>query len=80
MIIISDPFLVPPEVLFSLQPSGFPPHRLDLKKNAPVIVIRNLNQKAGVCNGTRGTVQHCYNHVVIIKLTRFIYTKRNHLK
>jgi hypothetical protein len=62
---------VPPELLFELQPSGFPPHRLELKENAPIIVLRNLNQRAGVANGTRAIVKQCRPHTLIVKLTRF---------
>lgn len=41
------------EYLNELKCSGLPNHRLDLKKNVPVILLRNLNQKEGLCNGTR---------------------------
>ena len=43
----------PPEFLHSLNDSGLPPHELKLKKNCPVILLRNLNPAAGLCNGTR---------------------------
>ncbi|CAA0810619.1 PIF1 helicase [Striga hermonthica] len=36
-----------------LTPSGIPEHRLRLKKNAPVILLRNLDPTEGLCNGTR---------------------------
>ncbi|PAV78888.1 hypothetical protein WR25_13196 [Diploscapter pachys] len=32
---------------------GLPPHELKLKVNSPVILKRNLNPAAGLCNGTR---------------------------
>ncbi|MCO5612711.1 hypothetical protein L7F22_066980 [Adiantum nelumboides] len=32
---------------------GFPPHRLVLKKNTPVVLLQNLDPRCGLCNGTR---------------------------
>ncbi|XP_073300637.1 uncharacterized protein [Primulina huaijiensis] len=43
----------PPEFLNSLTPNGMPPHRLVLKKNCTVMLLRNLDPSNGLCNGTR---------------------------
>ncbi|XP_010446027.1 PREDICTED: uncharacterized protein LOC104728793 [Camelina sativa] len=32
---------------------GIPNHKLDLKVNAPIMLLRNINQREGLCNGTR---------------------------
>lgn len=48
-----EELLYPSEFLNSLDFNGLPPHDLRLKVGAPVILLRNLNQSAGLCNGTR---------------------------
>ncbi|XP_012856955.1 PREDICTED: ATP-dependent DNA helicase PIF1-like [Erythranthe guttata] len=39
------------EFLNSLTPNGLPPHKLLLKKNCPIILLRNLDPSNGLCNG-----------------------------
>lgn len=46
------------EFLHSLTPSGLPLHALKLKVGSPIMLLRNLDLKKGLCNGTRLTVQH----------------------
>ena len=41
------------EYLNTLSPSGMPNHRLFLKEGMPLMLLRNLNPKMGLCNGTR---------------------------
>ena len=43
----------PTEMLNSLQPQGIPAHKLVLRPGAPLRLMRNLNPKDGLCNGTR---------------------------
>ncbi|KAL3627815.1 hypothetical protein CASFOL_028230 [Castilleja foliolosa] len=45
--------LYPQEYLNQLTFPGIPPHELPSKNNTPVILIRNINQTMGLCNGTR---------------------------
>ncbi|XP_027171551.1 uncharacterized protein LOC113771129 [Coffea eugenioides] len=41
------------DFLNSQNPKGLPPHKLLLKENCPIMLIRNLNPTEGLCNGTR---------------------------
>ena len=41
------------ELLNRLEPTGFPPHCLQLKRKTVVILIRNVDSQQGLCNGTR---------------------------
>ncbi|CAG8808428.1 8202_t:CDS:2, partial [Cetraspora pellucida] len=45
--------LFPVELLNSFTPSGFPPHDLKLKVGSPILLLCNINQEQGLCNGTR---------------------------
>ena len=44
---------LPQEYLNSLTPSGVAPHKLIIQQNVPLMLLRNLNPAAGMCNGTR---------------------------
>ncbi|KAM6570896.1 hypothetical protein CsatA_014976 [Cannabis sativa] len=41
------------DFLHKLTPNGLPPHELILKKNCPIMLLRNINASEGLCNGTR---------------------------
>nr|KAJ0207810.1 hypothetical protein LSAT_V11C500278750 [Lactuca sativa] len=45
--------LYPQDYLSNLHFSGFPSHTLILKVNTLVMQMRNINQREGLCNGTR---------------------------
>jgi hypothetical protein len=45
--------LYPVEFLNSLNGNNFPPHKLCLKRGVLVMLLCNLNQSEGLCNGTR---------------------------
>lgn len=51
-----------PEVLNSFAIPNFPTHVLELKVGMPLIVLRNLNLKQGLCNGTRVMATHVGDH------------------
>ncbi|KAF8094778.1 hypothetical protein N665_0353s0009, partial [Sinapis alba] len=54
----------PLEYLNSLEFPGLPNHKLCLKVGAPVMVLRNLNQDQGLCNGTRMMVTRLGSRIV----------------
>ncbi|XP_074326637.1 uncharacterized protein LOC141664578 [Apium graveolens] len=57
---IVDEVLYPPEYLNSLRFGGVPNHELELKVGVPIMLLRNLNPKNGLCYGTRLIVTQCY--------------------
>jgi ATP-dependent DNA helicase PIF1 len=48
-----NPLVIPEEFLHTLNPPGMPPHKLHLKVGAIYMLLRNMNVKEGLCNGTR---------------------------
>ncbi|RCN31571.1 hypothetical protein ANCCAN_22641 [Ancylostoma caninum] len=46
------------EFLNSLSPAGLPPHNFRLKERAIVVLLRKLDVKNGLCNGTRLIATH----------------------
>ena len=52
------------EFLNTLSLSGLPSHKLTLKKGTVVMLLRNLNTKRGLCNGTRLIVRDMTNHII----------------
>nr|XP_017255780.1 PREDICTED: uncharacterized protein LOC108225432 [Daucus carota subsp. sativus] len=57
-------FAFPPEYLNAFNISGLPAHDLKLKVGAAVMLMRNLNQTLGLCNGTRMIVTKCLRNCV----------------
>ncbi|XP_042474831.1 ATP-dependent DNA helicase PIF1-like [Macadamia integrifolia] len=59
----------PEEFLNSLAPNGLPPHKLVLKKNCPIMSLRNLDPAHGECNGTRLVCWEFRRNVVLAEIT-----------
>ena len=58
----------PVEYLNTLTPTGLPLHTLTLKRGAVVMLLRNLNLKSGLCNGTRLMVLDMKAHVIMCEI------------
>ncbi|TKR61952.1 hypothetical protein L596_025979 [Steinernema carpocapsae] len=58
----------PTEYLNSVTHSSLPPHKLELKINATVMLLRNLNIHDGLANGTRLRVLNMRPNVLICKI------------
>ncbi|XP_024636431.1 ATP-dependent DNA helicase PIF1 [Medicago truncatula] len=56
-----------PEFLNTFVASGLPNHRLQLKVGASVMLLRNMDQSLGLCNGTR---------LIITKMGKFVLEGR----
>ncbi|OWZ03953.1 LOW QUALITY PROTEIN: Helitron helicase [Phytophthora megakarya] len=68
----SDTSTFPEEFLNSLRISGMPPHKLNLKVGAPIILLRNINGESGLCNGTRLQVCHMHDHYIEAKVMTIV--------
>ncbi|KAH1069241.1 hypothetical protein GYH30_006728 [Glycine max] len=56
------------EFLNSLNTSGLPNHRIKLKIDSPIMLLRNLDQTQGLCNGTRLIVTRLAKHVIAAEI------------
>ncbi|KAL6558730.1 hypothetical protein OROMI_019080 [Orobanche minor] len=58
----------PTDFLNSIKCSGIPNHVLKLKVGVPVMLIRNMDQSSGLCNGTRLVVTQLGDHIIEAKI------------
>ena len=56
--------LYPQDFLHTLNFNGIPPHELKLKLGTPIMLLRNLNQSIGLCNGTRLIITQLTNKII----------------
>ena len=61
----TDAFRFNTEYLNTLRPNGFPQHILDLKPGMPLMLMRNINPRQGLCNGTRLTFLRAINNKLL---------------
>ncbi len=54
----------PEEFLNTITSAGIPPHKLNIKKGCPIMLLRNLDPIKGHCNGTRYIVNELHDHVL----------------
>jgi ATP-dependent DNA helicase PIF1 len=53
-----------PEFLNTINSSGLPNHKIRLKVGVPIMLMRNMNQSLGMCNGTRLIVTKMGKYVI----------------
>ena len=61
----NDVFRFNTEYLNTLQPNGFPEHIISLKAGMPLMLLRNMNPRQGLCNGTRLTYEKTIDNKLI---------------
>lgn len=54
------------EYLNTLCPNGFPRHIISLKPGMPLMLLRNINPKEGLCNGTKLIFMRALNNRLIV--------------
>ena len=76
----SDAFRFNIEYLNTLRPNGFPQHILNLKSGMPLMLLRNINPRQGLCNGTRLIFDKCIDNKLlqcrVVETDRFVLIPR----
>ncbi|XP_076916527.1 uncharacterized protein LOC143576283 [Bidens hawaiensis] len=63
-----DESLCSPDILNGIKASGLPNHKLILKVGVPVMLLKNIDQKSGMCNRTRLKVVSLGNRVIQVEI------------
>jgi len=58
----------PEEFLNNIKTGGLPPHNLQIKVGAPVILLRNIALQDGLINGTRLIVKRISEHILELQI------------
>ncbi|XP_020994900.1 uncharacterized protein LOC107481086 [Arachis duranensis] len=56
-----------PEFLNTIRCSGIPNHELIVKVGTPIMLLRNIDHSAGLCNGTRLVITKLGKHIIEAK-------------
>ena len=59
----------PEELLNRQELNQMPPHVLHLKVGAPIMLLKNLDQKRGHCNGTRYIIKDLQPKVISAEIS-----------
>jgi ATP-dependent DNA helicase PIF1 len=65
---VSMDSLYPVEYLNTLQFSVIANHKLELKVGVPILLLHNLNQSIGLCNGTRLIIKRVGQRVIEVEI------------
>ncbi|XP_076929157.1 uncharacterized protein LOC143593400 [Bidens hawaiensis] len=63
-----DEILCSPDILNGIKASGLPNYKLVLKVGVPVMLLRNIDQKSGLCNGTRLKVVSLGKRIIRVEI------------
>ena len=67
------------EFLQGLNSACLPPSKLKVKIGAPVILLQNLDLKAGLCNGTWMTITRLNNPTMEVHILRGQFDRNTHI-
>jgi hypothetical protein len=59
----------PTEFLNTLKISGIPPHTLKLKVGAIIMLLKNIDSRRGLCNGTRLVIKQLRQNVIVAAIS-----------
>ena len=75
---VVDDDTYPVDFLNSLTPSGVPPHILLLNRGAIVMLLKNLDLKAGLTNGSRLIIKIIFRHLLDVEILSGYHRGQRH--